>query len=148
MEMYPDSIHVESIAAPSPILAPKGEETNIDQRIDFRWIDLRTEKNTLMFKAQSLFINKIREFLVNNNFIEIHSPKLIGAESESGAGVFEVGYFDDSMNCTYKISDVSIDDILKTENEKYIRIEEIAKVTDFKMGINLVIQDMIKETLK
>ena len=94
IEMYPDSIHVESIAAPSPILAPKGEETNIDQRIDFRWIDLRTEKNTLMFKAQSLFINKIREFLVNKNFIEIHSPKLIGAESESGAGVFEVGYFD------------------------------------------------------
>ena len=94
MEMYPDSIHVESIAAPSPILAPKGEETNIDQRIDFRWIDLRTEKNTLMFKAQSLFINKIRDFFVNNNFIEIHSPKLIGAESESGAGVFEVGYFD------------------------------------------------------
>ena len=94
MEMYPDSLFIESIAAPSPILAPKGEETNIDQRIDYRWIDLRTEKNTLMFKAQSLFINKTREFLVNNNFIEIHSPKLIGAESESGAGVFEVGYFD------------------------------------------------------
>ena len=93
MEMYPDSLFVESVAAPSPILAPKGEETNIDQRIDYRWIDLRTEKNTLMFKAQSLFVNKIREFLVNNNFIEIHSPKLIGAESESGAGVFEVGYF-------------------------------------------------------
>lgn len=94
MEMYPDTLVVESIAAPSPILAPKGEETNIDQRIDFRWIDLRTEKNTLMFKAQSLFVNKVREFLINNNFIEIHSPKLIGAESESGAGVFEVGYFD------------------------------------------------------
>ena len=94
MEMYPDTIKVESSAAPSPILAPKGEETNIDQRLDYRWIDLRTEKNTLMFKAQSLFINKTREFLVNNNFIEIHSPKLIGAESESGAGVFEVGYFD------------------------------------------------------
>ena len=94
MEMYPDTLKVESIAAPSPILAPKGEETNIDQRLDYRWIDLRTEKNTLMFKAQSLFINKTREFLVNNNFIEIHSPKLIGAESESGAGVFEVGYFD------------------------------------------------------
>ena len=94
MEMYPDTLFIESVAAPSPILAPKGEETNIDQRIDYRWIDLRTEKNTLMFKAQSLFVNKVREFLVNNNFIEIHSPKLIGAESESGAGVFEVGYFD------------------------------------------------------
>ena len=94
MEMYPDKLHVESIAAPSPILAPKGEETNIDQRIDYRWIDLRTEKNNLMFRAQSLFINKVREFLLDKNFTEIHSPKLIGAESESGAGVFEVGYFD------------------------------------------------------
>ena len=45
MEMYPDSILIESIAEPSPIVAPKGEETNIDLRLDYRWIDLRTEKN-------------------------------------------------------------------------------------------------------
>ena len=64
MEMYPDTLKVESIAAPSPILAPKGEETNIDQRLDYRWIDLRTEKNTLMFKAQSLFINKTRDIFI------------------------------------------------------------------------------------
>ena len=93
MEMYPDSIKIESIAEPSPIVAPKGEETNIDLRIDYRWIDLRTEKNTLMFKTQSYFVAKCREFLVNNDFIEIHSPKLQGAESESGAGVFKVDYF-------------------------------------------------------
>ncbi len=94
MEMYPDTISIDSIAAASPIVAPKGEETNIDLRLDYRWIDLRTDKNTLMFKTQSLFVNKCREYLVNNNFIEIHSPKLIGAESESGAGVFKVDYFD------------------------------------------------------
>ena len=94
MEMYPDTINLLSKAAPSPIVAPKGEETNIDLRLDYRWIDLRTDKNTLMFKTQSLFVNKCREFLVNNDFIEIHSPKLIGAESESGAGVFKVDYFD------------------------------------------------------
>ena len=93
MEMYPDSIKIESIAEASPIVAPKGEETNIDLRIDYRWIDLRTEKNNLMFKTQSYFIAKCREFLVNKDFIEIHSPKLIGAESESGAGVFKVDYF-------------------------------------------------------
>lgn len=94
MEMYPDSLKIESIAAPNPIVAPKGEETNIDLRIDYRWCDLRTDKNTLMFKTQSLFINKCREFLNQRDFIEIHSPKLIGAESESGAGVFKVDYFD------------------------------------------------------
>lgn len=94
MEMYPTSIKIHSIAAPSPIVAPKGEETNIDLRLDYRWIDLRTDKNTLMFKTQSLFIAKCREFLIEKDFIEIHSPKLIGAESESGAGVFKVDYFD------------------------------------------------------
>ena len=94
MEMYPDTIVIESIAAPSPIVAPKGEETNIDLRLDYRWIDLRTDKNTLMFKVQSYFVAKCREFLVERDFTEIHSPKLIGAESESGAGVFKVDYFD------------------------------------------------------
>lgn len=94
MEMYPDSLKVDSIAETSPIIAPKGEETNIDLRIDYRWIDLRTDRNQLMFKVQSFFFNKLREFLVNKDFIEIHSPKLAGAESESGAGVFEVKYFD------------------------------------------------------
>ena len=58
MEMYPDTVNVLSVAAPSPIVAPKGEETNIDLRLDYRWIDLRTDKNTLMFKTQSLFVNK------------------------------------------------------------------------------------------
>ena len=95
MEMYPDKIKIiSSIAEPSPIVAPKGEETNIDLRIDYRWIDLRTDKNTLMFKTQSCFVNACREFLLNEDFIEIHTPKLIGAESESGAGVFKVDYFD------------------------------------------------------
>ena len=95
MEMYPDTLNIiSSIAEPSPIVAPKGEETNIDLRLDYRWIDLRTDKNTLMFKTQSLFVNKCREFLTERDFIEIHTPKLIGAESESGAGVFKVDYFD------------------------------------------------------
>lgn len=94
MEMYPDTIVVHSIAAPSPIVAPKGEETNIDLRLDYRWIDLRTDKNTLMFQVQSHFVSKCREFLLKRDFIEIHPPKLIGAESETGAGVFKVEYFD------------------------------------------------------
>ena len=92
--MYPDTIKIYSIAEPSPIVAPKGEETNIDLRLDYRWIDLREEKNALIFKAQSLFVNKLRECLINKDFIEIHTPKLIGSESESGAGVFKVDYFD------------------------------------------------------
>ena len=73
---------------------PIGPESSIDQRIDYRWLDLRQEKNLLMFKVQTLFTNAMREFLVNKDFIEIHSPKLIGTASESGSEVFEVKYFD------------------------------------------------------
>lgn len=90
IEFIPTSIKIESIAEASPI----DETSNIDQRINYRWLDLRTERNTLIFQIQSCFVAGLREFLLDKNFIEIHSPKLIGAASESGADVFEVKYFD------------------------------------------------------
>ena len=47
-----------------------------------------------MFQIQTTMVNAMRQYLLDNNFIEIHTPKLIGAASESGADVFEVKYFD------------------------------------------------------
>lgn len=94
VEMVVDKLQVETIAAPSPIIAPKGEETELDLKLDYRWIDLRTDKNLLIFKVQSEFVRLCREFLCYKKFIEIHSPKLLGTASESGAEVFRVDYFD------------------------------------------------------
>lgn len=67
---------------------------NLDTRLDYRYIDLRSEKNLLMFQIQSEMVRYMREFLYDNGFTEIHTPKLIGAASESGSEVFEVKYFD------------------------------------------------------
>ena len=89
-EVLAEAVTVTSTAEVSPI----GPESNIDQRLDYRWLDLRQEKNLLLFKVQTAFANAMREFLVQKDFIEIHSPKLIGAASESGSEVFEVKYFD------------------------------------------------------
>ena len=103
VEMIPESIEVESIADALPIVRKEiaatkkkkaVERSSIDQRIDYRWIDLRTDENQLMFKAQSCFVNAMRKFLLDRNFIEIHTPKLIAAASESGSEVFKVDYFD------------------------------------------------------
>ena len=47
-----------------------------------------------MFKVQTCLINAMREFVIKNNFIEIHTPKIIGTASESGSEVFELKYFD------------------------------------------------------
>ncbi len=90
LEMLPETLFAESVAEALP-LQP---DANIDTRLDYRWIDLRTEKNLLMFRVQTCFVNAMRRVLLDKDFIEIHTPKLIGAASESGSDVFELKYFD------------------------------------------------------
>ena len=95
MEIIPTSIEVTSVSAPElPINYKDLENINLDTRLDYRFLDLRNEKNALIFKVQSTLVRYMREYLYNNNFMEIHTPKLIGAASESGSEVFEVKYFD------------------------------------------------------
>ena len=89
-EMYPDTMRVESYAEALPIK----DDSDIDVRMDYRWIDLRREKNHLMLDLQTTLTAALREFLVERDFVEIHTPKLIAAASESGSDVFEVKYFD------------------------------------------------------
>lgn len=95
MEIIPESIEVLSSSENEiPFNFKKIEGVNLDTRLDYRFIDLRSDKNLLMFKVQTSLVKGMREYLYNNNFIEIHTPKLIGAASESGSEVFEVKYFD------------------------------------------------------
>ena len=89
-EMYPSFMKIESVADALPIK----DDSDIDVRMDYRWIDLRRDKNHLMYQMQTTLTNAMREFLVERNFVEIHTPKLIAAASESGSDVFEVKYFD------------------------------------------------------
>ncbi len=90
IEIIPDYVELTSKAEALPI----GPESFIDQRLDYRWLDLRQEKNQLLFQVQTTMTNALREFLLNKDFIEIHTPKLIPTASESGSEVFEVKYFD------------------------------------------------------
>ena len=89
-EMYPTSMKIESVADALPIK----DDSDIDVRMDYRWIDLRREKNQLMYQMQTTLTGALREFLLQRDFVEIHTPKLIAAASESGSDVFEVKYFD------------------------------------------------------
>ena len=90
IEMYPTSMKIESIADALPIK----DDSDIDVRMDYRWIDLRREKNNLLIDLQTTLTAALREFLLERDFVEIHTPKLIAAAIESGSDVFEVKYFD------------------------------------------------------
>ena len=90
IEVIPETVEITSRAEALPI----SDDSSIDQRMDYRWIDLRQEKNQLLFQVETTITQAMREYLLNNDFIEIHTPKLIGTASESGSEVFEVKYFD------------------------------------------------------
>jgi aspartyl-tRNA synthetase len=62
--------------------------------MDYRWLDLRGEREQLLFRVQTLLSQSMRRFLLERGFLEIHTPKLIAMASESGSEVFEVKYFD------------------------------------------------------
>ena len=95
MEIIPKSIVVTSEnIGELPFNYKDITTVNLDTRLDYRYIDLRRENNILMFQVQSAFVRYMREYLYNNRFTEIHTPKFIGAASESGSEVFEVKYFD------------------------------------------------------
>lgn len=65
----------------------------LDTRLNNRVVDLRTQTNQAIFKLQSAIGTFFREYLDSQGFTEIHSPKLQGAATESGASVFKVSYF-------------------------------------------------------
>ncbi len=95
MELIPNDIFVTSKCLEElPLNYKDSKSALLDTRLNYRFLDLRSEKNILMFKVQTCMINAMREFVIKNNFTEIHTPKIISVASESGAEVFEVKYFD------------------------------------------------------
>jgi len=65
----------------------------LETRLNNRVFDLRTQTNQSIFILQSAVTGLFRSYLDSQGFIEIHSPKLQGAATESGASVFKVEYF-------------------------------------------------------
>lgn len=95
MELIPNDILITSRnQGELPFNYKDPSTVNLDTRLDYRYIDLRSEKNLLMFQIQSTLVRYMREYLYQEGFTEIHTPKLLGAASESGSEVFEVKYFD------------------------------------------------------
>jgi len=78
----------------APHELPIDEESNVDKRMDWRFLDLRRPAANLIFRAQTAFEHGIRSWWVDHEWIEIHTPKLMASASESRAELFEVGYFD------------------------------------------------------
>jgi len=95
IEIQLESLKVENNAElPLPFEPFNDILPDQDYRLDWRYLDLRRERNRLIFEIQTTLEQAMREYWLANGFIEIHSPKIMGTPSESGAELFKVDYFD------------------------------------------------------
>ena len=91
VEIKLEALDVASLAiAETPI----ADDSGVDKRMDWRFLDLRQPKNNLIFKIQTTFEHALRTWWIDRDFIELHTPKLMASASESKAELFEVEYFD------------------------------------------------------
>ena len=106
----PFSLDDASRSETAPEVEGQFNRVLLDTRLNNRIFDLRasapllgslftiltctqTVTNQAIFKIQHAIGDLFRSYLNSNGFIEIHSPKLQGAATESGASVFKVDYF-------------------------------------------------------
>jgi aspartyl-tRNA synthetase len=88
---------VEDAARPDALVKAEGStfvDVGMDTRLNTRVLDLRTPANQAIMKIQAGVGRLFRQFLDERGFVEIHTPKLIGGASESGASCFRLQYFD------------------------------------------------------
>lgn len=91
IEILLESMEVVSTSLPD---SPIAEDTSIDKRLDWRFIDLRRPELNLMMRVQTTIEQAWREHWLANDFVEIHSPKLMASPSESHAELFKLEYFE------------------------------------------------------
>jgi aspartyl-tRNA synthetase len=94
-EIIPERINILTEAEqPIPLNLNKNVESSLDKDIDYRFLSLRKEKVSAVFKVQSTVSNSIVDFFSRSGFYQIHSSKIVSQATEGGANVFPVIYFD------------------------------------------------------
>lgn len=91
VEIKLDALEIAAAANPE---TPIADDSGVDKRMDWRFLDLRQPKNNLIFRIQTTLEHAWRTYWVEHDFIELHTPKLMASASESKAELFEVEYFE------------------------------------------------------
>lgn len=93
LRMIDIEILSEPVAESPIVINNKIVDTSLENILDYRPISLRNEKERAIFKLQEGISKGFRNFFSDNNFTEIHSPKIVYAGAEGGANIFQLDYF-------------------------------------------------------
>ncbi|KAK3192512.1 aspartate--tRNA ligase dps1 [Lecanicillium sp. MT-2017a] len=92
VEVDVQTIFLVNAAHNAPFSNYKPPES-LRNRMAGRILDLRHPANQALFRVRSVVTQKFRETLEAQGFVEINTPKLQPAATESGSAVFKVNYF-------------------------------------------------------
>ncbi|MCX6769817.1 MAG: aspartate--tRNA(Asn) ligase [Candidatus Micrarchaeota archaeon] len=94
-ELIPSKFAVlNEITAKVPFEVTGKVPADLDVRLDYRYVDLRTEKTAAIFAVRSVIVNAFREKALDSGFVEVHPPTIVEAATEGGADVFKLQYFE------------------------------------------------------
>ncbi|MEW6748689.1 MAG: aspartate--tRNA(Asn) ligase [Candidatus Micrarchaeota archaeon] len=86
--------HMNKVERKLPVDPTGVVPSELDTRLDHRYIDLRREDISLIFRAKSVAAGAFREKLGELGFLEMHPSAISGAATEGGADVFQLRYFE------------------------------------------------------
>jgi len=72
---------------------PISESSPLEERLDWRFLDLRRRPVRLVFEVQTTAERAMRALWADEGFLEIHSPKLRASANRSGRELFSLEYF-------------------------------------------------------
>ncbi|MHA1594643.1 MAG: aspartate--tRNA(Asn) ligase [Candidatus Baldrarchaeia archaeon] len=94
VEIIANEIRILNKVSPPLPLDPAGDvDADLDTRLNARIIDLRRPQTFAIFRINHIVLQSIREFLTNEGFIEVNTPKIIATATEGGTALFPVSYF-------------------------------------------------------
>ena len=81
-------------AEPMPLAIDKWKlNTSLEAKLNLRPIALRNIQERSKFKIQEALVRAFRDFLYEQGFTEIHTPKIGARGAEGGANLFKFSYF-------------------------------------------------------
>jgi aspartyl/asparaginyl-tRNA synthetase len=86
-------LHRLVVVGPAQAPLPVDQGSPLQDRLDWRYLDLRRPHNRLVFEVQTTVERAMREWWAEHDFLELHSPKLRGMPNMSGRELFTVDYF-------------------------------------------------------
>lgn len=95
IEVIPEELEVLTRSETPLPLDPRGvQNTLLDTRLNWRFLDFRSEESRAIFRIQSRILTAFRAYFIDRGYMEVQPPVIIGSASEGGAELFSLKYFE------------------------------------------------------